>query len=253
MLQGRQLGLFDNPAPPAHPREEFPVAIRASGRARHLTLRFVPPHTLELIVPRRTRPQDVAAFLKEQQRWIDDARREIARVRGSADYTLPERIELRAIERVQPLRYRHVPGATAACRSRGDALELSTPDVERRAAPALLQAWLRAQGRAHLVPWLAREAARVGFGPQAVQVRLQKTRWGSCSSRGLISLNAGLLFVDPELVRYLFVHELCHLKHLNHSRRYWRLVERFEPDHEALDRRLADAWAVIPWWAYAKG
>jgi predicted metal-dependent hydrolase len=44
------------------------------------------------------------------------------------------------------------------------------------------------------------------------------------------------------------VHELCHLRWMNHSRRYWKLVERFEPDYLVLDRRLAEAWTEIPLW-----
>ena len=96
-----------------------------------------------------------------------------------------------------------------------------------------------------------REAARIGREPQAVQIRLQRTRWGSCSSAGTVSLNAGLLFLDAAVVRYLLVHELCHLISMSHSRRFWRAVERHEPDYRALDRRLADAWMAVPAWVYA--
>jgi predicted metal-dependent hydrolase len=49
-------------------------------------------------------------------------------------------------------------------------------------------------------------------------------------------------------VRYLLVHELCHLRWLNHSRRYWALVREAEPDYLALDAELADAWMLLPWW-----
>jgi predicted metal-dependent hydrolase len=66
-----------------------------------------------------------------------------------------------------------------------------------------------------------------------------------------VSLNAALLLLEPELVRYLMVHELCHLRWLDHSRRYWRLVERFEPDFRALDRRLTDAWPLLPPWLFS--
>jgi predicted metal-dependent hydrolase len=82
-------------------------------------------------------------------------------------------------------------------------------------------------------------------------MRLQRTRWGSCSAQRTVSLNAALLLLEPELVRYLMVHELCHLRCLDHSRRYWRLVERFEPDFRTLDRRLTDAWPLLPPWLFA--
>lgn len=250
MSANKQLSLFDQPRPAPSPAAGIPLAIRESRRARRLILRVVPPHTLELVVPRRTRPAAVQAFIQEHAGWIDDARREIARCYSADRDTIPARIELRAIASCWSVHHRHRPGVRAALRTAGSTLELITPDSEANGAPRLLRAWLRTQGRVHLTPWLFREAARVGLAPSRVQLRLQRTRWGSCSAGG-ISLNAALLLVDAELVRYLFVHELCHLKVMNHSRRYWRLVERFEPEYERLDRRLADAWAEIPWWVYA--
>jgi predicted metal-dependent hydrolase len=107
-----------------------------------------------------------------------------------------------------------------------------------------------ATARRELKPRLAEQAERLNLKPTAVQVRLQRTRWGSCSSQGTISLNACLLLVDPALLRYLLVHELCHLQHLNHSPRYWRQVARFEPEFRVLDRRLAAAWAKLPAWVF---
>jgi predicted metal-dependent hydrolase len=115
-------------------------------------------------------------------------------------------------------------------------------------ARAVLRNWVLRQARAYLRPWLLREAEVVGERPNAVHVRLQRTRWGSCSAQRTISLNAGLLLLEPGLVRYLMVHELCHLRWMNHSRRYWKLVERFEPDYLVLDRRLAEAWTEMPLW-----
>jgi predicted metal-dependent hydrolase len=58
------------------------------------------------------------------------------------------------------------------------------------------------------------------------------------------------MFLEPPLVRYLMIHELCHMFALNHSRRFWRAVERFEADYLALDRRLGESWSAIPLWAH---
>ena len=96
-----------------------------------------------------------------------------------------------------------------------------------------------------------REAARTGRAPKKMQVRLQRTRWGSCSSQGNISLNASALFLERRVARYLLIHELCHLYSLNHSRRFWNCVERYEPDYRRLDRELANAWTEVPLWVVA--
>ena len=259
----QQLGLFDNKrnadamaAPPSalrssEPRAHAPLRVRESRRARRLTLRMLPPDTLELVVPRGTRPADVASFVRKHTRWIERARSEIAEhyPEGRA---LPELVDLAAVGRCWPVRYVHDAGARPICRVADAALLVRTRDAERRDAPDLLRHWLIEQARFYLRPWLLREAAVVGVAPTGVRVRLQRTRWGSCSSAGSISLNAGLLFLAPELVRYLLIHELSHMLVLNHSRRFWRAVERHEPDWRELDRRLSEAWGVVPIWAHER-
>jgi predicted metal-dependent hydrolase len=92
-------------------------------------------------------------------------------------------------------------------------------------------------------------AAGHGLSYARAQVRRQRTRWGSCSRAGTLSINACLMFQPADVVQYLFVHELAHTVHLNHSRRFWKLVERLEPRWHALDRELSRGWRHVPEWA----
>jgi predicted metal-dependent hydrolase len=246
-----QLGLFESGGD-SSPAElaRTPLRVRESRRARYLTLRLLPPHTLELVVPRGTRATDVTAFVRENRQWIEDARRELARCRPLRQEGLPTAIDLRAIGRRWRVEYRHDPAARLRCRVAESVLEVSTPDANGHGADNALRNWLLDEADYHLVPWLKRESHVVGLRAERVQVRLQRTRWGSCSNSGTISLNAALMFLDPAVVRYLFVHELCHLVALNHSRKFWSAVARHEPDYEALDRQLTQAWHEIPLWAH---
>jgi predicted metal-dependent hydrolase len=246
-----QLGLFESRRdlrPTDLPRA--PLSVRESRRARYLTLRLLPPHTLELVVPRGTRTADVDAFVRENRRWIEDARRELAQYRPLRGEGLPTAVDLRAIGERWSVEYLHDPHGPLRCRARESVLEVSTPDANRRGADDTLRSWLLDEADFHLVPWLKRESHVVGRRPAKIQVRLQRTRWGSCSNSGTVSLNAALLFLEPAVVRYLLVHELCHLIVLNHSRRFWSAVARYEPDYEALDRELTKAWHEIPLWAH---
>lgn len=245
---GQQLRLLDD-------RQVLPGAdaltVRVSRRARRLFLQLVPPHTLELVVPAGTRAREVEAFVREHRDWIARARAQVQTRYAGDRELLPPSVSLRAVGRSMPVSYRHAPQERprASVTSRG--LELSTAYADHRDARVLLRAWLLEEARQHLKPWLMREAAAMGRMPNKVQVRLQRTRWGSCSGQGNISLNASALFLEPGVARYLLIHELCHLFSLDHSRRFWRLVERFEPDCRALDRRLANAWTEVPLWVAA--
>lgn len=81
-----------------------------------------------------------------------------------------------------------------------------------------------------LVSALAREeAGRIGVEYRRIRIGGQRTLWGSCSSRGTLSFNWRLVLAPPEVLDYVVVHELCHLRVPNHSRRFWALVERHRP------------------------
>ena len=98
--------------------------------------------------------------------------------------------------------------------------------------------------------WLADVAAECGFRYERLQVRLQRNRWGSCSVRGTISLNACLAFQRPEIVRYLLIHELAHTHHMNHAARFRDCVAQHCPQWRTLDRELLEGWHRVPRWVF---
>lgn len=80
--------------------------------------------------------------------------------------------------------------------------------------------------------------ARYGFPIGRVSIRNQKTRWGSCSSRGTISINYRIVFLSPAEQDYIIVHELCHVREMNHSPHFWALVAKTIPEYRAIKRSL---------------
>ena len=118
-----QLSLFDSRWVRAADAASAPLCMRESRRARNLTLRLIPPHTLELVVPRGTRPAEVAAFVHEHRLWIERARSEIASHYPVEQARLPARIDLPSIGQSWQVRYRHQPGARPQCRCAADVLE----------------------------------------------------------------------------------------------------------------------------------
>jgi len=71
-----------------------------------------------------------------------------------------------------------------------------------------------------------------------ISIKRQKTKWGSCSSKKNLNFNYKILHLPPEIAEYIVVHELCHLKQLNHSKKFWALVEKTVPNHKSLRKEL---------------
>lgn len=115
---------------------------------------------------------------------------------------------------------------------------------------AALRRWLARRARATLVDRLDALSERYQLPYGRATIRFQRSRWGSCSSRGTISLNALLMFLPPELVRCVLAHELCHTAHLNHGPHFWALLDKIEPDHRALHRSLRLGGERIPRWIF---
>lgn len=138
-------------------------------------------------------------------------------------------------------------GARSSIRSEAIAVLRCDPH-DRRAVSAGLASHLAHEARAHLGPRLAFLGGRHGLAWRRLTVRGQRTRWGSCSSTGTISLNWKLLFLRPALVDYVLLHELAHTRHLDHSKAFWALLERICPGARALDAELGTAGPKVPPW-----
>lgn len=83
-------------------------------------------------------------------------------------------------------------------------------------------------------------AREMGLRYEKITIRRQKTRWGSCSSKGNLNFNCLLMLTPPEVLDYVVVHELCHLKEMNHSPRFWKEVEMVMPDYPKQRKWLRD-------------
>jgi predicted metal-dependent hydrolase len=175
------------------------------------------------------------------------ARRLIVRVHhtGRVEVIVPRRTSPRTVARFLDRHREWIE------RKREEARRAITPtqSIPPQEAAALRRA-LIAKAHAVLAPMLAETARELGFSYERIMIRRQRTRWGSCSARGTISLNCCLLFQRPPVVRYLLIHELSHTRHLNHSKRFWQCVARHCPDYRALDRELRDGWKRVPGWLF---
>lgn len=222
--------------------------MRESARARRLSIKVYPRGKVEVVVPKRTRPGVVEAFVTENQAWICRARDAFAAEHKPEPFVLPQSIELPAVASTVTVRYLPQEGKTVRFRFGDNCLTLSGRVEDEKACIGAIRRWLGNYAKQEFASRLQALSALTGIGYSKMQVRAQRTCWGSRSSSGTLSLNLCLLFLEPELLRYLMLHELCHGRHMNHSKRFWGLLGRFEPSYRKLDRALTDAWKSVPAW-----
>ena len=94
-----------------------------------------------------------------------------------------------------------------------------------------LQTWYRSRALERLQEKAIRYAQQIGVTPAGVSVRTFKSRWGSCDSKGQVVFNWNIIKAPHAIANYVVVHELCHLIHPNHSKDFWSLVSRHDPNH----------------------
>jgi len=235
-------------------------AIRESDRAKHVRLRIsVFDASLTVVIPKGFDRDSIPEVIEEKQSWIARTRMRIAQEREQTEAhppaALPDHIHLRALDQDWQIEY--APEARSSIlvtERRGDrALALAGPVDDAELCKHALCAWIGRKARAELVPWLRSVSEEHGLPVSAIQVRGQRTRWGSCSQHSAISINAKLIFLPPHLVEHVFVHELCHTIHLDHSRRYWAQVRKRVPHYQDLEAELRTAWRYVPVWLNGHG
>lgn len=239
-----------------HQAEALDYRVRVNRRVRQARITMNHHGEVIVVLPRPLAERKVAQLVAAHASWITARRVEQAEQLAQLPASLglqPPQICLSAIDEQWSV---HYDVALSRRRWQEQAatgeLQLQAAAHERAAREAL-QGWLHQRARQVLTRWLEQLGEQIGLRHTGVTIRAQKTRWGSCSSNGNINLNRNLLFLSADLVEYLLIHELCHLREPNHSPAYWELVARHLPDYRLRDQALRDAVARIPLWARPGG
>lgn len=227
-------------------------SVRESARARHVSIKVSLQGTVEIVVPRGFDPQQVPEIVRRRQDWI---RKTVHRLRSQNQALEPEHfeakpsvLELRSHHQTWQVLYQPGRGQIALSQSGPQTLTLRGDVDDTAHCLELLRHWLTRRARAEFAPWLRELSFDTGLPFNRVSIRGQKTRWASCSSQRNISLNYKLLFLPPNLVHYVFVHELCHTIHMNHSSHFWGLVQEKLPDYQRWRDELREGWRYVPRW-----
>ncbi len=239
--------------PQSAPEDPIAYTLRVSPRAKHVRITVTRAGEVVVTIPKRFAERRVPALVEERRVWIARARaRAAARaeaVRAEHGEGLPAAVTLRATGESLAVAYRASAADGVTAREGGGTLALSGATHDEAAVEAALRRWLVRRAHEALGEMVREVASANGFHVTRVRIGLQRSRWGSCSPRGTVSLNAKLLFLEPELARYVVLHELCHTRAMDHSARFWAIVAEHDPGFERHRRALKDAGRFVPPWA----
>jgi predicted metal-dependent hydrolase len=229
-----------------------------SQKARHVRFQVTSQRGLEVVIPKRFDPTKVAALVAKNRQWIDRAIAKVLLLQESridpGPWQIPSKISFLAVDTEWTVVARETSARLISIREcENHQVSLSGPIHDLVHCRLALGRWLTRRAEIYLVSWLSRVSQETGLAYTGVTIKQQKTRWGSCSYRKTISLNARLLFLPPDAVHYILVHELCHTKHLNHSARFWHLVESYLPNFRETDKMLKKADQYLPAWLSEAG
>ncbi|MDP2183093.1 MAG: SprT family zinc-dependent metalloprotease [Actinomycetota bacterium] len=224
-----------------------------SARARRLRLSVTARDGLVVTLPRgvpHAAARDaVVTHARWAQRGLDRVADRRALYTAGPDALLPDTVELLAVGVTLPVEYRHTGATSCSARERGGLIVVSGPVDDAQACLRALGRWRDRAARERLPGMLACIASELGVSVSCVSVRAQRSRWGSYSGRGTISLNRNLVFLPAEFATWVMAHELVHMSQPGHSPAFWREMRRVRPDTDEIRRAMRHAAEIVPPWA----
>lgn len=224
--------------------------LRESDRARNVTLKINRAQGLVVVVPRHFDRELVPSILESKWRWIEQQLTRFDALPGKFDRDWPPiRLDLKGAGLAIDIQYHELAGGRIRLQHSDNSLKIGLPaQFDNENLVALLVRWIRALAKTHCEAIACELSETTGLPFSKLSVRAQKTRWGSYSSRGTLSLNYKLVFLPEYLIRHVILHELCHSVHMNHSPQFWALLESVDPSARVHDAELNQAWKYLPVW-----
>jgi predicted metal-dependent hydrolase len=198
--------------------ENAAYRVRRSARARNARITISEAGEVVVVLPRRAPARDASTLVERHDAWI---RRHLARI-----------AERRTALALRP--------ALASGRTLVVGGQVETVRAGTGPERATLERRLRRLARSVIEARVATRSADMGIAHARVTIRDQRTRWGSASRSGTLSFSWRLILCPPDVLDYVVVHELAHLRHAGHGERFWALVEAHGVDASAARRWLRD-------------
>jgi len=236
---------------PAHDYIEFgrrkiTFAITCSHRRNTVAITVRPDQTVVVAAPKGVRRSRVAEVVRRKAPWILSCQERNGRCYPRQSKSLVNGETLRYLGRQYRLQVtlgaKNCLPVSVVLRNGRFCIEVSATvpsNILRRRLRLALTTWYRCHGRAKVHVLAKSLGQRLGVRWTTLEVREMPTRWGSAGTDGSLRFNWRIVMAPMRLVEYVVAHELCHLKHPNHSRAFWRMLGRALPDCNARQSELS--------------
>ncbi len=211
--------------------EQVRYTVRRSRRAKRLRIRILPTG-VEVVLPMRARAGDAQTFLLSNADWVLRHLRALPQkgwLREGEDDGTVKTLLLRGREMRVSIYVEPTQSTGARLEQADDVITLHLSAGKEKATRPVLERWLRQQAAEEVAERVRIRSAQMSLYPKRIFMRDQRTKWGNCSMLGNVSFNWRLIGAPPEVLDYVVVHELAHLQEMNHSARFWALVQAFCP------------------------
>ncbi|KAB2907100.1 MAG: M48 family metallopeptidase [Ignavibacteriales bacterium] len=212
---------------------EIECTVRRSQRARRYSLKVSQLGLLEIVIPYRGSFDDGIKFLQSRREFIEKNLHYIIKDKDLPFTRLGKEIKITHLKDVRAV-YRH----SFIFDEKEAALKIISPPGATETINELYVVWLGLIAKDYLIPRGWEVAKKHGFQPSNFRVRKLSKRWGHCSSKKEITLSTLLVALDPVFIDHIILHELCHLKVMDHSPAFYAEFSKHSPNHTELDTKL---------------
>jgi len=200
--------------------QDVPLVITRSARARRMRLKIRYPKRVEIVLPKGVSLRRALEFADSEKDWIAG---QLHRLPDPVGFTPGNKIPYQGKD--------HLIMETGRLRGQVEVRDdcLYVPGATEH-TPRRLRDWLKQQAKTEILACINQRAPLMDVLPGRVTLRDQKTRWGSCSSKGNLNFSWRLILTPPAVLDYVVVHELAHLEHMHHGPEFWAKVAAHLPD-----------------------
>ena len=234
----------DNAKPEPWQFKHWQVLVIRSHRRKTLSLELKPHQPITVRVNKRTSKKEIEKILQEKSPWLQKNLHKLNLLPATVPTELKDGDKIYFLGKKLSIRRSVTTLKSIFLVLADDHIELLLPpemfreQLDSEVVHQVLRQFYIREAKKYLPQFVARVSQRTGLSPKKLRIGFMKTRWGSCSTHGRISLNSKIMAAPNWVIESVIIHELCHLRHMNHSKEYWDLAESLCANHQAADQWL---------------